>query len=199
MANTFIILIACSMFVTTLANAAAIGLPDSTARIGYGLGIGHISVDDPKGDSDTKWSPLPLNLIYTDWLTSDIRYWTEVFYYDSSLDAGTDKIGQNINHYGIRFSLQKSLRISPMWAPWFGAGLGFSHANYTDRHIIDNDGYLVESYPDREESLVALILNITNEWPVQHNWTIGAKLEQSIPVDNKLADFMATLIFVYRY
>jgi hypothetical protein len=199
MINIFTILLYFSMLTATVANAAALGLPENTAKFGYAAGIGYVSIDNPKGRKSSTFHALPFNVFYNDWLTDDIRYWAEAFYYKASMDAKTDRIGQNINHYGLRLTAQKSLRISPLWAPWFGAGIELSQAKYTERHLVDSDGYLLEAFADDKETLLALILNMTNEWPFRRNWAIGAKIEQSIPIQGSLTNSMATLMIVYRY
>ncbi|MCF6257653.1 MAG: hypothetical protein L3J98_03390 [Gammaproteobacteria bacterium] len=178
---------------------AALGLPENTAKLGYAIGTAYVSVDDPADNTAKEWTLLPLTLVHTDWLFGDIRYWSELFYYTAVLDATTNKVGQNVEQYGFRISLQKSLRMTRLWAPWFGVGIGTSRVTYTTRHTIDPDGFLLAAYPDREQTSVTLLLNIVSEWPLTRNWDIGAKLEQAIPIDGDISESSALIMLLYRY
>jgi len=178
---------------------AALGLPENTAKLGYATGTAYVSVDDPDGNTAKEWTPLPLTLIHTDWLIGDIRYWSELFYYKAILNPSKNKVGQNAEQYGFRISLQKSLRVTRLWAPWFGVGIGASRVTYTTRHTTDPDGFLLAAYPDREQTSIVLLLNIVSEWPLARNWDIGAKLEQAIPVDGDISESSALIILLYRY
>jgi hypothetical protein len=173
-----------SMILFRSACATALGMPisENTAKLGYALGMTYVAVDDPAKPTTGKWATVPLTLIHTDWLIEDIRYWSEAFYYNATLDAGVNRIGEDVEHYGLRFSLQKSLSLSHAWAPWFGIGIGVSQASYTTRYTADADGFLLAVYPDRKQTSVALLINVVNEWPLDQNWDIAAKLETALPV-----------------
>lgn len=188
-----------SIIIVRAAYAGAIGMPKNTAKIGYGIGATYLSVDDPNGNTEEEWTALPVTLIHTDWLFRDVRYWSEIFYYTAPLDAAAGQVGQDVEHYGLRFSVQKSLRLTDVWAPWFGVGLGVSQATYTKRHTKDADGYLLEAYPDRDQTSIALLLNVVSEWPLTKNWDIAAKLEGSIPVDGDIEEYSALVSLLYRY
>jgi len=178
---------------------AALGLPENTAKLGYAMGTAYVSVDDPAGNTAKEWTSQPLTLIHTDWLIRDIRYWSELFYYKAVLDPSASKVGQNVEQSGLRFSLQKSLRVTRLWAPWFGVGIGASSVTYTTRHTVDSDGFLLAAWPDREQTSIALLLNIVSEWPLTRNWDIGAKLEQTIPIDGDISESSALIMLLYRY
>jgi hypothetical protein len=174
-------------------------MPQSTAKIGYAAGAVHLSVDDSKGDTSDDWAILPITLIYTDWLMRDIRFWTDFYYYETDLDASTRNVGQNVERYGLRLSLQKSLRVSPLWAPWFGIGLDVSQTQYSDRHTVDEEGFLLERYADRDETAVSLIVNVLSEWSLTKKWSAGVKLEQAIPINADITDSRAYAVVLYKY
>lgn len=193
------ILVACGLIIPTYCFSAPLGLPQNTGKIGYSFGASSLSLDDPNGDTTDTWAAQPLNLIYTDWLFGDIRQWTEVYYYKTSLDADESNIGQNIQRVGFRFSLQKTYRVTQAWSPWFGAGIDLSNNHYDTRHTKDSDGYLIQAYDDRDETSFSLLLNLLSEWSLKKDWTIGAKLEQSIPVNGDITEFTAAATVLYRY
>lgn len=179
--------------------SAPLGLPDSTAKVGYGVAYAYMSVDDPDGATNDEWAAQVFNPVYTDWLFSDIRQWTEVYYYETSLDADDSHIGQNIESYGLRFSLQKSFRLTSSWSPWLGAGINISHTNYTDRHTKDSEGFLLQRFDDRNTTGVLLLLNFVSEWELLQQWSVAAKLEQSIAIDDDISQFSAMAVVLYRY
>jgi len=178
---------------------APLGLPGNTAKIGYGIDYAFLQVNDPDGDTRPEWNVQPVNLIYTDWLFGDIKQWTEIYYFDSSLDASSNDIGQNINSVGVRFSLQKSFRVTTSWSPWLGVGVNVSSTKYTARHTVDSDGYLLQQYNDRDEFGVSLLINFVSEWILGKEWSVAAKLEQSIPLSDDITQFSAMAVLLYRY
>jgi hypothetical protein len=179
--------------------AVPLGLPQSTAKIGYSAGFVWLSVDDPDGDTKNSTGGQPVGLIYTDWFIGDFRYWSELFYYSASLDSSITNIGQDVERYGVRFSMQKSFRIVEKWAPWFGVGLDLSQAKYTLRHTKDNEGFLAERFPDRDEVAVSLLVNAISEWTIARDWSVALKLEQSIPLSSDVTEFLVSGAVLYRY
>lgn len=174
-------------------------MPESTAKIGYSAGFVAVSVDDPDGDTESATGGQPAGLIYTDWLFGDIRHWTELYYYGATLDASSNKIGQDVKRYGLRFSLQKSFRLIEKWAPWFGLGLDVSQAKYTVRYTKTDDGFLDQKFDDRDEVAVSLLVNAISEWSIARNWSVAVKLEQSVPLSSDVTEFLVSGAVLYRY
>jgi hypothetical protein len=179
--------------------AVPLGMPESTAKIGYSAGYVLVSVDDPDGDTETATGGQPAGLIYTDWLFGDFRHWTELYYYGANLDASTNKIGQDVKRYGLRFSLQKSFRLIEKWAPWFGLGLDVSQAKYTVRYTKTDDGFLDQKFDDRDEVAVSLLVNAVSEWSIARDWSVALKLEQSVPLSSDVTEFLVSGAVLYRY
>ena len=187
-------------FVSSSTYGAALGQPQRTSMFGYGIGGAFVSVDDPVGDTETRWTLQPITLIYTARLWDNgIRYWSELYYYKASLDASSTKIGQDAERYGMRISFQKRLKIIPNFSTWYGAGIDISQENFTTRHTVDSDGFLIKAYPDREETNLSGVINLVSEWSLTHRWSIAAKLEQSIPTDGRISESLAAISLLYRY
>lgn len=195
----FTLLILATWLMGAKAFAVAIGMPEEGARWGYALGAARVSVDDPDTASRSEWALRPLNLIYTDRWFYDARYWGEAFYQETALDAGAGQVGQQVKQFGARLSLQKSLALTPAIAPWFGAGLQLSHNRFHKRHTVDSDGYLVASYPDRNEFHAALLLNLVVEQRLNRNWDVAAKLEQVVPLAEGVSESSVSAVLLYRY
>ena len=187
MKNAGLIVVALILFVSSSAYGAALGQPQRTSMLGYSLGATVISVDDSAGDTDAVR------------LWSSVRYWSEFYYYQATLDAGLNRIGQDARRYGMRFSLQKSLPVTPKWLTWLGAGVDISQAKYTTRHTVDDEGFLLETYPDRKETTAAGVINIVGEWSLTRVWTIGAKPEHSFPSNGHIKEPLAAVTLLYRY
>ena len=188
------------LFVSFSTYGAALGQPQRTSMIGYAMGAALVSVDDPAGGTEASWTLQPITLVYTArvWRSS-LRYWSELYYYKTILDASSTKIGQDVERYGMRLSLQKNLKILPKFSAWFGAGLDISQEKFTTRHTVDRDGFLIKAYPDREGANVAGVINVVSEWSLPRNWIIAAKLEQSIPFDGHITESLAAVTLLYRY
>jgi len=178
---------------------AALGQPKRTSMIGYAVGVTHVSVDDPQGDTESVWALQPATLIYTARLMSGVRYWSELYYHAAVLDAVKDRIGQDVERFGFQVSLQKNLPVTPGWVTWFGAGIGVSQTNYTTRHTIDSEGYLLARYPDRSDTGAVLLLNVVSEWTLSRNWSLGIKLEQAVAMAGDAEGSQGSLALLYRY
>jgi hypothetical protein len=198
-ANNAFFLLAVLLFSIEPLAAAPLGLPQSTAKIGYSAGFLWLSVDDPDGDTETAIGGQPLGLIYSDWFVGDFRYWSELFYYSATLDDSPNNIGQDVERYGVRFSMQKSFRVVEKWAPWLGLGLDLSQAKYTLRHTKDSKGFLDERFSDRDEVAVSLLVNAISEWSIAGDWSVALKLEQSIPLSSDVTEFLVSGALLYRY
>jgi len=180
-------------------SAAPLGLPENTAKIGYSAGAAWVSVDDPDGSTKSNIGGQPAGLIYTDWFLGGYRYWSEIFYYSATLDDTSNNIGQDVQRYGVRLSLQKNFRIVQSWAPWLGAGFDVSQAKYTLRHDTDSDGFLKQRYDDRSETAVSLLINVVSEWTIARDWSIAFKMEQSFPLSSDVSEFLLSGALLYRY
>ena len=180
--------------------SVALGQPRRTSMLGYSLGAALVSADDPPGNTKPKWIIQPIILVYTARFWNDsVRYWSELYYYRTVLDATPTKIGQDAKRFGMRLSFQKNLPITPKLSTWFGAGIDLSQEKLTTRHTVDSDGFLTEVFPDRKEITLAGIINVVGEWPLKDNWIIAAKLEQSIPINGYLKESLAAVTLLYRY
>lgn len=181
------------------ASAAAIGLPDeNTARVGYLVGLNRFSVDDPDGPSKVVVDVLPLTLVYTDWLPHGWRYWTEAYFFATSLEGAAGEIRQNVRRIGARLALQRNLHLG-LWSIWIGAGLDVSHNQYTNRYSVDTNGALLNGYPNRSDTALGINTQIISEWPLTHDWDLTAKLEHVFPVSGDITETALSAGILYRY
>lgn len=180
-------------------HAAALGLPENTARIGYAAGMPRLSVDDPAGSTKAKFGLQPVTLIYTDWMRSgSMRYWLEAYYAHAMLDSGPTEIGQDVSRVGLRAALQRNIRVGA-WSPWLGLGLDVSQYRFSRRHTEDSEGFLLTAYPDRSATGLGLVAHVMSEWAIAREWDVHAKLEQVFAVSGGVNDTGVSLGVLYRY
>ena len=180
-------------------HAAALGLPENTARVGYAAGMSRLSVDDPAGSTKAKFGLQPVTLIYTDWMRSGgLRYWLEVYYTQATLDPGPTEVGQDASRAGLRAALQRNIRVGA-WSPWLGLGLDVSRNRFSQRHTEDSEGFLLTAYPDRSVTGVGLVAHVMSEWAIAREWDVHTKLEQVFAVSGGMNETSVSIGVLYRY
>ncbi len=187
-----------AMFASANVQAAAIGMPLPSAKLGFAIGVANLSVNDPVADSDNEWVIRPINLIYTDELISSNRYWLEAFYQDTVLSASQNQVGQHVKQLGLRASLQQHIATVRIGESWLGAGLQVSHDRFEKRHTVDSAGYLAQTYPDRSGLQAALLLNYVLERNIG-GWDVAGKFEKSIPISDGTSEFTFSVVFLFNY
>lgn len=187
------------VFFTSEADAAALGLPENTARIGYAVSMSRLTVDDPAGTTKAKIDIQPITLIYTDWLRSGgLRYWIEGYYTNTTLRASATDVGQDASRMGARVALQRNIQVGS-WAPWLGLGIDISRNRLTKRHTEDNDGFLLATFPDRNTTGMGLVAHVVSEWAVAREWDVLGKLEQVFAVSGGVSETSLSVGVLYRY
>ena len=200
-ATTFFVLallVTTQFAVTGSAHGAAIGMPESTLRIGYGIGLANLSIEDPNGPAESKSIFQPFRVIVTDWFRGDVRYWGEFYYQDATLKASQTSVGQSVSQYGLQLSAQKSFYVNAIWSPWLGVGVDLSQNSYSSRHTVDDDGFLQNRFADRSEIDPGLIFNLISETELNRDWEMGVKLEQRLSITDGI-DQLSLSVFVLNH
>ncbi len=178
--------------------AAAIGMPQQTAKLGFAVGVANISVKDPTGATDNEWVLRPLNLLYTNQAFGLYRYWAEAFYQEAVLSASTSEIGQQVKQFGVKASLQREIASHNIGTSWLGVGLQLSYDRYEDRHTTDNSGFLAQVYPNRSGLEPALLLNYVLEKNIA-GWNVAGKVEKSIPFSDGTSEFIISVGLLFSF
>ena len=178
--------------------ASAFGLPKSTLKYGVGTYAGLYSVNDPKGGTLQKPYVQPYNFIISDWLPNASKYHAEFYYNSMSFDAEADKIGQNATQYGSRISGLVTLGRFKSIHPWFGLGVDLSYSEFSERHRIDSDGFLVQQYSNRQNLNASLIMQLMNEWQIERYWDAGIKAQYTLPVTDSVESKAVAVYLMYR-
>jgi len=178
---------------------AALGLPENTARLGYSLGVARLDIDDPAGVTASAYAIQPLKFIYSDWWRDGNRFWFELFYQQANFSAEENEVGQYVRRSGVNLLIQKNLAVNSFIRPWFGAGVGVSAAEYQKRYIADDEGYLLESFPDRKTGSLGILFSVANEWKISRDSTIGGSFLQRISLNNTMTESLLSVFFLVRY
>lgn len=178
---------------------AAIGSSESTARVGVGVTLSTLSVEDPNGDTSNKTALQPFNFVYADDFSLGVRYWAEGFYQAATLPASSNQIGQDVERYGLRLSLQRKLKTSPKFDLWGGLGVHAAMDDFSKRYTKDGEGYLLQLYGDRSSNHFGIQGELVAEWKFKPRWDIAAKAMYAIPFGDGVNDFSVGAFFLFGY
>ncbi|MFQ5469821.1 MAG: hypothetical protein ACE5EH_05870 [Gammaproteobacteria bacterium] len=167
------------------------------SRIGYGLELHQLTVHDPDGEVATTSGSSYINLYYSDYLWRDTRYLVQINSFESGIDAEVNKIGQDISSKGFFASIQKRLRLTRNFKPWLGGGLGYTTDEFSQRHNIDKDGFLINQLQDRNESSVNLLLNLTKEWELLDKMELSGQFQYRYPFGDGIESTSMSLALFY--
>jgi len=168
------------------------------ARLGYGLSLSNVTVEDPDGNVPTSTDFGFLNFYFFDELWRDTRYYAEFVKLATDIDAEPSKIGQDISSTGLRTSFQKRWRLGRSFKPWIGLGIGVFQEEFTQRYTVDNAGFLLVTFPDRDVSSVMLSVDAMNEWSLSERFDIGVRLLYALPLDDGSKGISATAMLLYK-
>lgn len=126
-------------------------------------GIGFYSIDDPEGETEAKAVTQIIDFFGTYSIGRDSRLFFEFSMIDEDFNASTTETGLTIESTDLTALYQTRLRMSKAFKPWLGAGLMFSQAEYSRRFLVDNNGFLAQSFPNRSVNETALVISLMNE------------------------------------
>lgn len=195
-------LVVCAWVVLVCAStvqAAAIGEFSSSGRIGYALAAPLLFVDDPDGETKSTYLFQPFTVVYTDKLVSTARFWSEVYYQEGSLTPSPQEIGQAFKRLGARLSIQSHLNLTLPGKPWFGVGLQVEQENYSLRHTVDEEGFLLQNYPDRDNLALSVLVDAATEWRLSRRWDVSGKAVYALPVNKGIAEIAIAAVFLYSF
>ncbi len=173
------------------------GYAKDEIRYGWSPSFVALSIDDPDGNTNSS-SELQLlggTVIYP--LSRSTRTLVSLSLYDFELDAGVNKIGQGVESLSIAGSYQWKFKMSRKFKPWLGVGLNINMDELTNRHTIDQDGYLAQTYTDREETSIGINLGASHEWDISDGILMGLNIEYLIPLGESLEGFKIGMSLYY--
>ncbi len=165
---------------------------------GWSPKVALLSVDDPDGNTETSSDAQLLSgfLFYS--LDRDTRVAAIVTKYDFELAPGFGKIGQDVESTSIAIFYQSQFKWHRHFKPWLGIGGVFNFDKFTNRVTTDEDGFLVGSYDDREETTVNLGLIASKEWSISDTFELGLNIEYLVSLGDTLEGFTVGMSFLYK-
>ncbi|MCP4747025.1 MAG: porin family protein [Desulfobacteraceae bacterium] len=175
----------------------AIGAADT--KVGILPGFAVLTVEDPDGDTDNESVFVPFALAMTHDFDSQLRLYSEFAYYDFDLDAGTDKIGQEVSGYQLSASVQRLFKFSHALQFYAGFGLAYTNAEFKDRYTVDSDGFLDTRYDDRDESFLSGLVSLSREWDIAESISLGFHLSYQHAFGDGIKGFKPAFSAFYRF
>ena len=169
------------------------------SKVGVAPGFLLATVEDPDGDADSYSGLLPLSLVFSHDLSNKTRIYSTFSYFSFDLDAGTDKIGQDISGYELAATWQRIFKLGYELHFFAGIGFGYTNADFTKRHTVDEDGYLARRYEDRSEGYLSIIGNISKEWEVTDIIDVGFNLSYKHALSDGVSGFNGAVTVMYKF
>ncbi len=170
---------------------------ESTIRIGYSPRIINLSVDDPDGNTNSSSEAQYLGAMVLYEMSRNKRLYSYLALYDFALDPGVDKTGQDVESTSFGFYYQSNFKLSRSFKPWLGVGGVVNVASFTNRLTVDSDGYIENTYSDRDDTAISLGLSASNEWKLNDSLSWGINVEYLYPLGETLEGFTASLNIIY--
>jgi len=155
-------------------------------------------VNDTQGNTNQDFSAQPASFFITDWFVGGTRYLGELYVSKYVFNADSSNLGEQVEDKGARFSVQMNVKHNKYLSPWYGAGIDLSHARYSRRHRVDEDGYLSAQYEDISQFGMNLLINAMESWTITKELDIGAKLEYRLPLTQTVNGFAASVLMIFR-
>ncbi len=141
------------------------GVNSAAESFNYGLypGFGFYSVGSPNGDTELKLVIKPIDVFVAYNVGRDSRVWVELNAIDDDFSASTDEIGLAVKSTSLNIQYQWRYRATRSFKPWVGVGIVVSDAEYINRHIVDDSGFLATTYKDVSDNEIAFVISGTAE------------------------------------
>lgn len=150
--------------------------------VGWAVGATRHSLDDPDGPTASKSDTSTINALFIKPWGRDARLFAHFYSEDFSAKASPTDIGQKVETKGFLVSYQSLWRATTFFKPWVGIGVGISTTDYTARHHVDQNGFLIQTFPNISETNTHFAVNAAHEWAVGDNGHIGAMLQHRVGI-----------------
>ena len=131
--------------------------------------FGSFSVDDPEGESETAEEFYVLNFVATYETARNRRLWSELGFIEFDTQASVTEVSQDVEQWYFLTAYQFRLVLSRSFKPWLGAGLVLAQSEYSGRFTTDEDGFLDQSFPARDETEFGYTLQIMHDIELENN------------------------------
>lgn len=154
-----------------------VGVAGADTMVGYTPGAFLMLIDDPAGDTDDEIQAVPFSISLVHDLNNKTRIYTTFSYIDAAeVDASPSNVGQEVTGYQLTATWQHIIKFSHALKFYIGIGAGVTQVDFEKRHLVDSDGFLVQSFADREETSFGVVVNLSREWALSERFHLGADI-----------------------
>ena len=170
------------------------------ADVQYGISpsLTFFKVKDPVADSRSAFELQPLNFSIVYSLGRNTRIWTELSQIKFESKAGIDQPSQDVQALVFGVAYQKRFKFSPNFKPWLSAGVYSSQSEYGERFTIDEDGFLAETFPERDETETNLKFSFILEYKLSKSYDLNLGFSYQDSLNDGLSGFSLDFGFLYR-
>ncbi|MCP5005400.1 MAG: hypothetical protein GY941_15905 [Planctomycetes bacterium] len=180
-----------------LSNAITQASAESSIRFGYMPRFINYSVNDPDGSTDTASEIQALGGMIAYKLGRGSRIFSYMSIYDFDIDYGFNKIGQTVESTSFGIYYQSEFKFSRTFKPWLGLGGAINIDEFTNRADTDSDGFLLNTYPDRDGVYTSLGFLASQEWSISDSLSLGINFEYLIPISETFEGFSINFSLIY--
>ncbi len=170
---------------------------ESSIRFGYMPRFINFAVNDPDGSTDTASEIQPLGGMIAYKLGRGSRIFSYISIYEFDLEYGFNKIGQTVESTAFGVYYQSEFKFGRTLKPWLGVGGTINIDEFTNRADTDSGGFLLNTYPDRDEIHSNLGLLASQEWKISDALSLGLNFEYLIPISETLEGFSINFSLIY--
>lgn len=130
-------------------------------NFGFYPAVGSYTIKTDDGDTERKGLFQPIDFFASYEINRDARVWVEIEALEEDFSASSKKLGGSFESTDLSFQYQMRYRATRSFKPWFGAGVIFSQYDFTNRHLVDEHGYLMEQLESQSENNIGLVVSMT--------------------------------------
>ena len=129
------------------------------SHFGYGLQAGVFRIAEPDDRTFYQSDVSLLNLSYRIDINRYYTYMNQISLNTLNIASNEQHIGQRIDYREISTGVERQFRLARQVESGLGIGVGISQTDYSRRHRVDSDGYLVQRLDDRQQIETSLNLS----------------------------------------
>lgn len=155
------------IFLILSVSVSSVGNCESKFKWGVAPYYGSYLVKDPEGESKSGNEVFLLNFATSYDLGRDTRLWAEAGVIEFEVSPGVDSVSQKADVISISTSYQMRFRLSRFFQPWVGVGLSVNQAEYSNRYLVDSDGFFAREFENRSATETGIVLQLHHDFPVE--------------------------------
>ena len=188
-----VVLVVCSLCCSSVF-ASDFSLVGSTSFASF-------TYDDSDGETDSETVTIPL-MVGVEYHVSKknkiLGTWRQ---FDYDVDATTSNdLGANIEANQVNVAWLYKVPLSRQFKPWFGVGIRSSFVEATSKHLVDDEGFLIQVFEDTEDTLMSFNVIANADWRISRDgWYIDTRLVYDFPIGDGLQGYGVSAGLKYKF